>query len=214
MQVGRVQLCVRPVCAIRRSLALMRSADRVPTRSTSSVALLAPRAPLCCPSLKKLQRHRHLELRSPLGLLSVGPNCARVLVSSARRDGGQEMARVLFAILLGVGVAACAQPKTTEWAGIISGGGERCTSFRIEIFIDKDGGIAGEAALHRTKKRPRSVWDVSGRVDKSNSVKMWIEDIGPVWLTLVGHLTGSSLSIAQPASRRCDPPRSGVLKRL
>ncbi len=36
IQVGRVQLCVRPVRAVLRPLALMRSADRVPTRSTSS----------------------------------------------------------------------------------------------------------------------------------------------------------------------------------
>ena len=128
--------------------------------------------------------------------------------------GGHALPRVLFAILLGVGVAACAQPRTTEWAGVISGGGEDCTSFSIEILIDKDGGIVGEAALHRKKQRPRIVWDVSGRVSASNSVNMRIEDIGPVDLTLVGHVTGSSLSIAQPSSRRCDPPRSGVLKRL
>ena len=134
--------------------------------------------------------------------------------------GEQQMARVLFAILLGVCVAACAQPtttekpRTTEWSGVISGGGESCTSFSIEIVIDKDGGIVGEATLHRTKTRPRIVWDVSGRVGNSNSVNMRIEDIGPLGFTLVGHLTGSSLSIAQPSSRRCDPPRSGVLKRL
>ena len=37
MQVGRVQLCVRPVdAALQQPLALMRSADRVPTMRTSS----------------------------------------------------------------------------------------------------------------------------------------------------------------------------------
>ena len=108
--------------------------------------------------------------------------------------------------------SATAEPRTTEWAGVISGGGERCTSFSIEILIDEDGGIVGEATLHRTKKRPRIVWDVSGTVDKSNSVYMRIVDIDPGDLTLVGRLTGSSISIAQPSSRRCDPPRSGVLK--
>ena len=128
------------------------------------------------------------------------------------------MARVLFVILFGVGVAACAQPRTTEWAGVISGGG--CSSFSIEMTIDKDGGIVGEAAHHATG----TVWDVSGMVDKSNFVNIRIEDIGDVarsravgkipWLTLAGDLTGSSLSIAQPSSRSCDPPRSGVLKRL
>ena len=124
------------------------------------------------------------------------------------------MPRVLLAILLGVSVAASAQPSTAEWAGIISGGGQRCTSFKIEILIDEDGEIVGKATLNRTKKRPRIVWDVSGRVDKSNSVEMWIEYFELEWLTLVGHLTDSSLSIAQPSSGRCDPPRSGVLKRL
>ncbi len=128
------------------------------------------------------------------------------------------MARVLFAILLGVVVAGCAEPRSTKWTGVISGGG--CSSFSIEMTIDKDGGIVGEAAHHATG----TVWDVSGMVDKSNFVNIRIEDIGDVarsravgklpWLALAGHLTGSSLSIAQPSSRSCDPPRSGVLKRL
>ncbi len=124
------------------------------------------------------------------------------------------MTRVLFAMLLGIGVVACAQPRTTEWAGVISGGGASCTSFSIEILIGDDGGIVGEATLHRTKTTPRIVWDVSGKVDKSNFVNMRIEDLEPGDLTLLGQLTGSSISIAQPSSRRCDPPRSGILKRL
>ncbi len=107
---------------------------------------------------------------------------------------------------------------TTKWGGVISGGG--CSSFSIEMAIDKDGGIVGEAMHHATG----TMWAVSGMVGKSNFVNMRIEDVGDVarsqavgkvpWLTLAGHLTGSSLSIAQPSSRSCDPPRSGALKRL
>ena len=162
-----------------------------------------------------------MELRSPLGLLSVGSNCARVLVSSAGRDGGQEMARVLFAILLGVVVAACASPRTTEWAGAISGGG--CYGFSIEITIDRDGVMVGKATHHARG----TLWDVSGMVHKTGFVYMRLRVHDPQeearirargynipWVTLEGHLTGSSLSIAQPSSRACDPPRSGVLKRL
>ena len=131
-------------------------------------------------------------------------------------------AAAILALLLAVSLTACQSPmnKTTKWAGVISGGGGGCISFSIEMTIDKDGGIVGEAAHHATG----TVWDVSGMVDKSNFVNIRIEDIGDVarsravgklpWLTLAGHLTGSSLSIAQPSSRSCDPPRSGVLKRL
>ena len=129
------------------------------------------------------------------------------------------MARILFTILLGVGVVACAQPRTMEWAGVISGGG--CTSFSIELNVDKDGAISGKA----TDESRGVLWDVGGEVDDSGAVYMRMEFDDPQtktlsaqgytpWMVLTGHLNGSSISIAQPTSKVCDPPRSGVLKRL
>ncbi len=131
------------------------------------------------------------------------------------------MARVVFAILLGVVVAACAEPRTTKWTGVISGDGRGCDSFGIEITIDKDGDIGGKA----TDESRGLVSNVWGLVGKSGSVFMHIERryhqhealIGRghiPFVQLYGQLTGSSLSIAQASSVHCDPPRSGVLKRL
>ena len=128
------------------------------------------------------------------------------------------MARVLFAILLGGVVAACAEwapepttepttePETIGWAGVISGGG--CDSYGIEITIDENGGIVGKAT-------PHAAWNVSGIVI-SGSVDMLIESqpqgfVPPV--TLVGRFIGSSISISEPLSVDCVPVRSGILER-
>ncbi len=150
----------------------------------------------------------------------LGSNSARFLLSSAGGVGGEEMARMLIAILLGVVVAACALPKDTEWAGVISGGG--CYGFSIEITIDNDGVIVGKATHHHRGE----LWAVTGMVHKSGNVYMRVvaqeqhqrdrlfargySD----WMVYTGQLTGNALFIAQRTSQVCDPPRRGVLNRL
>ena len=105
-----------------------------------------------------------------------------------------------------------------QWTGVISGGG--CSSFSIDLTVDKDGVIAGKA----TDGSRGVLWDVGGTVDQSGSVYLRMELDDPQhekllaqgytpWMVLTGHLSGPRLSIAQPTSGHCDPPRSGVLKR-
>ena len=140
--------------------------------------------------------------------------------------GGQEMARVLFAILLGVVVAACEglgfgpgtepvaesipESRTTEWAGVISRAG--CDSYTIEITIDENGGIFGIAKHHAAG----TLWNVSG-VFLSRSIHIVIEAPAQRYvptLTLVGRLIGSGIQIAEPTSLDCVPGRSGILERV
>ncbi len=156
------------------------------------------------------------------------------------------MSRVLCAILLGVVVAACAEPRTTvfggpgptasgpmiKWesryaglyTGDITGGG--CYGFGIEINIDREGVIVGQA---RVLQGRGTVWDVKGVVHGDGSLDMRLTYLAPLGephdfgrrgggLVLIeGNLSGSRITIAHVRGwngKRCDPPRSGVLERL
>ncbi len=123
---------------------------------------------------------------------------------------------------------AKAEPRTTVFAGVfagdITGGG--CYGFGIEINIDREGVIVGQA---RVLQGRGTVWDVKGVVHGDGSLDMRLTYLAPLGephdfgrrgggLVLIeGNLSGSRITIAHVRGwngKRCDPPRSGVLERL